>query len=166
MRSTSPSILVVESPGAPAEAVRAVTAALGAHASDVHSVSINRDTFGAGTAARMIQSFLGEEDGRRLERELTAVAPSAVVAFTPGVAAVLIAARDRAGAAAAPVVCVVPELAPRQDWPLDVDRYAVVDDEAAVALAEFGIDGARVVVTGPVVAAGSSKRPRSSSFSR
>jgi hypothetical protein len=48
------------------------------------------------------------------------------------------------------VVALVPDLAPRKAWLCDADRWAVIDDEAAVALSDGGADGARVQAVGPV----------------
>ena len=59
-------------------------------------------------------------------------------------------ARDRKVSATA-VVAVIPDLGPGRAWAVDADRYAVVDDEAAVALTDLGVDGARVTVVGPLV---------------
>src|SRR5262249_34704428 len=72
------------------------------------------------------------------------------VAFDAGALAALVLARDR-GVARTAVVAIVPELAPGKAWAVNADRYAVVDDEAAVALADKGVDGARVSVVGPIL---------------
>src|SRR5215470_2691808 len=134
MIDASMDVLIATSRDAPSELVTPVAAALAADELDVHSVDLGR---------------VGES-GSRLVRELATGKPRVAVAFDAGALAALVVARDRKVSATA-VVAVVPELAPGRAWAVDADRYAVVDDEAAVALADHGVDGARVSVVGPLV---------------
>lgn len=148
-------ILVAEGSGAPAEVARPVTAAIGAaEGVTLHRVDLDRGPTGSKTLDRMVKgvlsTVLGEAEARLLEKELATVTPDAAVAFDPVAAAALVGLRDRR-VSRAPVVAVVPELAPRRAWACDADRYAVIDDEAAVALGELGVDGARVIVVGAMV---------------
>ncbi len=137
----------------PAELVTPIEAALLALGLEVRRVDLGRITAGTGVGMidRFAKALLGEVEHRRLERELTAFAPDVAVALDPGAAAALVRERERAGQAAAPVVAVVGELAPRAAWAIDADRYVSIDDEAAVALEEHGVDGARVSVCGAPV---------------
>jgi UDP-N-acetylglucosamine:LPS N-acetylglucosamine transferase len=142
-------VLVVVSASSVIDVVRPVLAALAALDLEVRRVDLGH-AFRKGAAYRVIQTLLGEADAGRLERELLAFAPDVAVAFDPPVARALARARDRR-VAKTPVVAVVSELAPRREWAIDADRYLVVDDDAAVALSEQGVDGARVITVGPPV---------------
>lgn len=147
-------VLVATSQGAPAAIVSPVAAALRALDLEVARLDFGRVSAGSGAVGRVVQAILGEVEGRRLERELVTMRPDVAVAFDPGATEVLVSARDRAlaaGAHAVPVVAVVPDLAPRAAFACEADRYAVVDDEAAVALADLGVDGARIDVVGAIV---------------
>lgn len=144
-------VLVALSAGAPPDVVAPVTAALLAEGLDIRRVDLGRIGTGSRTLDRVMHAILGEAEQRRLDREVAAFAPDVAVAFEPGAAAALVRLRDRRESPA-PVVAVVPELAPRREWVVDADRYAALDDEAAVALADHGADGARVIVTGLPVA--------------
>src|SRR5690606_12315122 len=96
------------------------------------------------------RALVGELAERRLLRELEERPPDVAVAFDPGSAAELSAARDES-TSPAPVVAVVPELDPKGDeWAgAAADRYLTVDDLAAVALADSGVEGERVLPVGP-----------------
>ncbi len=93
---------------------------------------------------------MGEAEAGRLVRALTTSPPEVALAFDAGALAALTLARDRRKAETV-VLGVVSELAPAKAWAVGADRFATADDEAAVILAEHGIDGARVMVTGPVL---------------
>ncbi len=105
---------------------------------------------GTGISDRVRRALLGETAERRLRRELDGNPPDVAVAFDPHAALALSVARDQA-ASPAPVVAVVGELEPVIDWRnADADRYLVVDDIAAVALAEHGVEDDRIMVVGPL----------------
>jgi UDP-N-acetylglucosamine:LPS N-acetylglucosamine transferase len=144
-------ILIAEGGAAPAEIVRPIAAALLAGDVAVHRVDVGRGVVGVKAVDRLVQAVLGDAERRRLEKELETITPEVAVAFDPASAAALVALRD-ARRSTAPVVAVVPDLAPKKAWACDADRFVVVDDEAAVALSELGVDGARVIVVGPIVA--------------
>ena len=149
--SPGPKVLVVTSAGAPPPVVTPVLAALEAHGLVVRAIDVGRvGARASGGAWRVVKAIVGELAERRLARELADHPPDVAVAFDPGSAAVLSAARDESDAPA-PVVAVVPELEPRgEEWAAAAaDRYLTVDDAAAVALADGGVDGARVLPVGP-----------------
>ena len=149
--SPGPKVLVVTSAGAPPPVVTPVLAALEAHGLVVRAIDVGRvGSRSAGGAWKVVKAIVGELAERRLSRELVDHPPDVTVAFDPGSAAALSAARDESEAPA-PVVAVVPELDPRgEEWAAAAaDRYLTVDDAAAVALADGGVDGARVLPVGP-----------------
>jgi hypothetical protein len=149
-RSPQMDVLLATSRDAPAELVTPVAAALAAADVEVGSVDLGRVGQTGSRLGRVVQALLGEAEAGRLVRELAQHRPRVAVAFDPGAAAALVVARDRRVAETA-VVAVVPDVAPSKAWAIDADRYAVLDDEAAVTLADLGVDGARVQVTGPIV---------------
>ena len=62
----------------------------------------------------------------------------------------LTVARDQA-TNPAPVIAVVGELEPVAAWAqTDADRFVAVDDLAAVALADAGVEGDRILITGAI----------------
>ncbi len=149
--SPGPKVLVVTSAGAPPPVVTPVLAALEAHGLVVRAIDVGRvGSRSSGGAWKVVKAIVGELAERRLARELVDHPPDVTVAFDPGSAATLSAARDEADAPA-PVVAVVPELEPRgEEWAAAAaDRYLTVDDAAAVALADGGVDGARILPVGP-----------------
>ncbi len=149
--SPGPKVLVVTSAGAPPPVVTPVLAALEAHGLVVRAIDVGRvGARSSGGAWKVVKAIVGELAERRLARELADHPPDVAVAFDPGSAAVLSAARD-ASEAPAPVVAVVPELEPKgEEWAAAAaDRFLTVDDAAAVALADGGVDGARVLPVGP-----------------
>jgi UDP-N-acetylglucosamine:LPS N-acetylglucosamine transferase len=149
--SEGPRVLVVTSSGAPPSVVTPVLAALDAHGLTVRALDVGRVGSRSSRAAwRVLRAIVGELAERRLLRELDQHPPDVAIAFDPTSAAALAAARDQADAPA-PVVAVVPELEPDgEEWQAaGADRYLTVDDHAAVALADGGVDGARVLPVGP-----------------
>jgi UDP-N-acetylglucosamine:LPS N-acetylglucosamine transferase len=149
--SPGPKVLVVTSAGAPPPVVTPVLAALEAHGLVVRAIDIGRvGSRASGGAWKVVKAIVGELAERRLSRELVDHPPDVAVAFDPGSAAALAAARDESDRPA-PVVAVVPELEPKgEEWAVaSADRYLTVDDAAAVALADGGVDGARVLPVGP-----------------
>jgi len=149
--SPGPKVLVVTSAGAPPPVVTPVLAALEAHGLVVRAIDVGRvGARASGSAWKVVKAIVGELAERRLARELAEHPPDVAVAFDPGSAGVLSAARDESEAPA-PVVAVVPELEPNgEEWAVaGADRYLTVDDAAAVALADGGVDGARVLSVGP-----------------
>ena len=143
-------ILVAKSQAAPAEVVRSVAAALGALDAEVVSVDLGRIGDTQSRLGRVVKALIGEAEAARLVRELIAQRPDVAVAFDPGAASALVVARDRKVSETA-VVAVVPGHAVDAAWAIGADRFAVVDDEAAVALSDLGVDGARIITVGPVV---------------
>ncbi len=149
--SPGPKVLVVTSAGAPSPVVTPVLAALEAHGLVVRAIDVGRvGARASGGAWKVVKAIVGELAERRLARELADHPPDVAVAFDPGSASVLSAARDESEAPA-PVVAVVPELEPNgEEWAASAaDRYLTVDDAAAVALADGGVDGTRVLPVGP-----------------
>jgi UDP-N-acetylglucosamine:LPS N-acetylglucosamine transferase len=135
----------------PVELIVPIEAALGLDL-EVLRLDLGRVTVGGGALERLdrlVQTVvtLGEGGERRLARELGAFAPDVLVAADAAAIHVLVRERERA-ARPAPVVAVVPELAPGAAWAVAADRWAALDDEAAVGLADLGVDGARVHVIG------------------
>jgi len=145
------SILVVTSAGAPAEAVVPVLAAIEAAGLRVRAIDLGgAGGGGGGVADRVRRALLGEGAERRLRRELEQSPPDAAVVFDPHAALALTVARDQVQNPA-PVVAVVGELEPDAAWAqTDADRFAAVDELAAVALADAGVEGERVLVVGAV----------------
>jgi UDP-N-acetylglucosamine:LPS N-acetylglucosamine transferase len=144
-------VLIAASAAAPAEVVRPVTAALQAVDADVSTVDLGRIGDTSSRLGRVVKAFIGEAEATRLVRELTARRPDVALAFDPGAAAALVLARDRRVSETA-VVAVVPGFAVDKTWAVAADRFAAIDDEVAVALADLGVDGARVITVGPIVA--------------
>jgi hypothetical protein len=109
---------------------------------------------GGGVADRVRRALLGEGAERRLRRELELSPPDAAVVFDPHAAVSLTVARDQVPAiagAAAPVIAVVGDLEPAAAWAqTDCDRFIAVDDLSAVALADAGVEGDRILVVGAI----------------
>src|SRR5215468_392239 len=150
MIDASMDVLIATSRDAPGELVTPVAAALAADELDVQSVDLGRVGDSSSRLGRVARALLGEAEAGRLVRELATGKPRVAVGFDAGATAALVVARDRKVSATA-VVAVIPDLAPGRAWAVDADRYTVVDDEAAVALTDLGVDGARVTVVGPLV---------------
>lgn len=148
---SDPAVLLVTSAGAPAGSVVPVLAALEAAGVRVRAIDVGR----AGARSehpldKVVQAVAGELAERRLMRELAENPPDVTMAFDPATATALGLIRDQS-IHAAPVLAVVAELEPEQAWAAtDADRYLAIDDEAAVALADHGVDGARILPVGPL----------------
>lgn len=143
-------VLFATSRDAPNEIATPIIAAVAAAELTTKTVDLGRLGATSSRLGRVVQAIIGEAEAGRLLRELTSERPRVAVAFDPGALAALVLARDRNVSRTA-VIAVVPSLAPGRAWAVDADRYVVIDDEAAVALADHGVDGARIVVTGPIV---------------
>ncbi|HEY4243089.1 MAG TPA: hypothetical protein VGM88_24925 [Kofleriaceae bacterium] len=145
-------VLVVTSSDAPGAVVVPVLAAI--EAAGIRVRAIDLGSTGSGVADRVRRALLGEGAARRLRKELEMSPPDAAIAFDPHAAAALVAAREQVPTVAgvpAPVVAVVGELDPVAAWAqADCDRFVAVDEPAAVALADAGIDGDRVLVAGAI----------------
>ncbi len=146
-------ILIVTSSGAPSSAVVPVLAAIEAAGMRVRAIDVGHaGGGGGGVADRVRRAILGEGAERRLRRELELSPPDAAVVFDPHAALSLTTARDQVPAiagAAAPVIGVVGELEPAAAWAqTDCDRFIAVDELAAVALADAGVEGDRILVVG------------------
>jgi hypothetical protein len=144
-------VLVVTSAGAASAAVVPVLAAIEAAGMRVRAIDVGgAGGGGAGVADRVRRALLGETAERRLRRELDANPPDVAVAFDPHAALALTVARDQA-ASPAPVIAVIADLDPVSEWrQTDADRFLCVDDVAAVALAELGVEAERTLVVGPI----------------
>ena len=152
---TEAQILIVTSSGAPSSAVVPVLAAIEAAGMRVRAIDVgNAGGGGGGMADRVRRALLGENAERRLKRELEQSPPDAAVVFDPHAAIALTVARDQVpaiAALAAPVIGVVGELEPAEAWAkTDCDRFVAVDDVAAVALADAGVEGERILVVGAI----------------
>ncbi|MBL0213388.1 MAG: hypothetical protein IPQ07_05870 [Myxococcales bacterium] len=148
-------ILIVTSSGAPSSAVVPVLAAIEAAGMRVRAIDVgSAGGGGGGMADRVRRALLGESAERRLKRELEVSPPDAAVVFDPHAAIALTVARDQVpaiAALAAPVIGVVGELEPAEAWAkTDCDRFVAVDDIAAVALADAGVEGERILVVGAI----------------
>jgi hypothetical protein len=147
-------ILIVTSSGAPASSVVPVLAAIEAAGMRVRAIDVgSAGGGGGGVADRVRRAILGEGAERRLKRELELTPPDAAVVFDPHAAVALTVARDQVepSISAAPVIGVVGELDPAAAWAnTGCDRYLAVDELAAVALADAGVEGERVMVVGAI----------------
>ena len=148
-------ILLVTSSGAPSSAVVPVLAAIEAAGMRVRAIDVgSAGGGGTGMADRVRRALLGENAERRLKKELETTPPDAAVVFDPHAAIALTVARDQVpaiAALAAPVIGVVGELDPAEAWAkTDCDRFVAVDDIAAVALADAGVEGERILVVGAI----------------
>ena len=146
-------ILIVTSSGASSAAVVPVLAAIEAAGMRVRAIDVGAaGGGGGGVADRVRRALLGEGAERRLRRELELSPPDAAVVFDPHAALSLTTARDNVPAiagAAAPVIGVVCDLEPASAWAqTDCDRFVAVDELAAVALADAGVEGDRILVVG------------------
>lgn len=142
-------VLLVTSSGAPPDAVVPVLAAAEALGLRVRAIDLG-GAGGGGNALsdRVRRALLGEGAERRLRKELEVNPPDVAVVFDPHAAQALTVARDEVSNPA-PVVAVVAELEPDAAWAqTDADRFLAVDELAAVALAEHGVEADRVLVTG------------------
>jgi hypothetical protein len=144
-------VLVVTSSGAAPAAVVPVLAALEAAGLRVRAIDVGGvGGGGGGVADRVRRALLGEGAERRLRKELELSPPDAAVVFDPHAALALTVVRDQAQNPA-PVIGVVAELEPAAAWAqTDCDRLVAVDDVAAVALADAGVEGDRVIVVGAI----------------
>ena len=144
-------ILVVTSAGAPAAAVVPVLAAIEAAGMRVRAIDLGgAGGGGGGVADRVRRALLGEGAERRLRRELELSPPDAAVVFDPHAALALTVVRDQSQNPA-PVVAVVGDLEPGAAWAqTDADRFAAVDELAAVALADAGVEGERILIVGAI----------------
>lgn len=146
---TAPHVLVVTSSAADAAVVVPVLAACEAAGMRVRAIDLG-SVGGGGLPDRMRRVLLGETAERRLRKEIDGNPPDVALAFDPFAAAALTTARD-AVANPAPVVGVCGELEPARGWgETNVDRVCAVDDHAAVALAEAGVEAERVIVVGAI----------------
>lgn len=147
----APRALLAVSVGAPSFAVVPVLAALEAGGVDVRAIDVGRVGLRSqSTASRVVRAVASELAERRLSRELQSNPPDVVLAFDPGTTHILSAARD-AATKPAPVLAVVAELTPDAEWAMtDADRYACIDDEAAVLLADAGVPGDRILTVGAI----------------
>jgi hypothetical protein len=151
MELMEPQVLIVTSAGAPSAAVVPVIAAIEAAGMRVRAIDVGAaGGGGTGVADRVRRALLGEGAERRLRRELEISPPDAAVVFDPHAALALTVARDQVQNPA-PVIAVVGELEPATEWAeTDADRFVAVDDLAAVALADAGVEADRILVVGAI----------------
>ena len=144
-------VLVVTSEGAPSSAVVPVLAAIEAAGMRVRAIDLGGvGGGGGGVADRVRRALLGEGAERRLRRELEISPPDAAVVFDPHSALALTVARDQAQNPA-PVIAIVDDLEPGASWAqTDADRFVAIDEIAAVALADAGVEGDRILVVGAI----------------
>ncbi|MBA3397915.1 MAG: hypothetical protein H0T89_35150, partial [Deltaproteobacteria bacterium] len=150
-----PVVLIVTSSGAPSSAVVPVLAAIEAAGMRVRAIDVGAaGGGGGGMADRVRRALLGEGAERRLRKELEMSPPDAAVVFDPHSALALTVVRDQVPAIAgspAPVIGIVDELEPGSAWAqTDCDRFVAVDELAAVALADAGVEGDRILVVGAI----------------
>jgi hypothetical protein len=145
------SVLIVTSSGAPPSAVVPVLAAIEAAGMRVRAIDVGSvGTGGSGVADRMRRALLGEGVERKLRRELEISPPDAAVVFDPHSALALTVARDQVQNPA-PVIAVIGDLDPAPAWSqTDADRFVAIDELAAVALADAGVEGDRILVVGAI----------------
>ncbi len=148
-------VLVVTSSGASSAAVVPVLAAIEAAGLRVRAIDLGGvGGGGGGVADRVRRALLGEGAERRLKKELELSTPDAAVVFDPHAAQALTVARDQmptVAGSAPPVIGVVAELEPAGAWAqTDCDRFVAVDELAAVALADAGVEGDRILVVGAI----------------
>jgi hypothetical protein len=146
-----PQVLIVTSAGAPSAAVVPVLAAIEAAGMRVRAIDVGAaGAGGVGVADRVKRALLGENAERRLRKELEISPPDAAIVFDPYAALALTVARDQVQNPA-PVIAVVGELEPATAWAqTDADRFVAVDELAAVALADAGVEGERILVVGAI----------------
>ena len=146
-----PQVLIVTSAGAPAAAVVPVLAAIEAAGMRVRAIDVGAaGGGGVGVADRVRRALLGEGAERRLRKELEVSPPDAAVVFDPYAALALTVARDQVQNPA-PVIAVVGDLEPAAAWAeTDADRFVTVDELAAVALADAGVEGERILIVGAI----------------
>jgi hypothetical protein len=143
-----PHVLLVTSSGAPASAVVPVLAAIEAAGMRVRAIDVGGVGEDVGVADRVRRALLGEGAERKLRKELELSPPDAAVVFDPHSALALTVARDHV-MNPAPVIAVVGDLEPVAAWAqTDADRFVAVDELAAVALADAGVEGERILVVG------------------
>jgi UDP-N-acetylglucosamine:LPS N-acetylglucosamine transferase len=144
-------VLLVTSVGSPTGGVTPVLAALEAAGAQVRAIDVGRaGSRPDGALDKVLQALAGEVAERRLLRELDEHPPDVTIAFDPATAAALSLVRDQ-GRHSAPVIAVVAELQPEAAWAAtDADRYLTIDEEAAVELAEHGVEGERIIPIGPL----------------
>jgi hypothetical protein len=144
-------VLVVTSAGSAACIVVPVLAAIEAAGMRVRAIDVGgAGGGGGGMTDRVRRALLGEGAERKLRRELEASPPDATVVFDPHAALALTVARDQA-TNPAPVIAVIGELEPAAAWAqTDADRFVAIDELAAVALADAGVEGDRILVTGAI----------------
>ncbi len=146
-----PQVLLVTSSGAAPSAVVPVLAAIEAVGMRVRAIDVGAiGSGGTGVADRMRRALLGEGAERKLRRELELSPPDAAVVFDPHSALALTVARDHVQNPA-PVIAVVGDLDPVPAWAqTDADRFVAIDELAAVALADAGVEGDRILVVGAI----------------
>jgi hypothetical protein len=144
-------ILVVTSSSAAPSAVVPVLAAIEAAGMKLRAIDVGSAGLSGGSVAdRMRRAIAGEGAERKLRREMELSPPDVAIAFDPHSAIALTSARD-ALLSPVPVIAVVGELEPSQAWSQsDADRFVAVDDIAAVALADAGVEGDRILVVGAI----------------
>lgn len=147
---TAPHVLIVTSSAADPAVVVPTLAACEAAGMRVRAIDLGAVGGGGGLPDRVRRALLGESAERRLRKEIDSNPPDVALAFDPLATAALTVARD-AVTNPAPVVGVVGELSPVRGWgETNADRLCAIDDHAAVALTDAGVEGDRVLVVGAI----------------
>lgn len=144
-------VFVVTSSGASPSAVVPVLAAIEAAGMRVRAIDVGAvGSTGSSVTDWMRRALAGETAERKLRRELELSPPDAAVVFDPHSALALTVARDQVQNPA-PVIAVVGDLDPVPAWAqTDADRFLAIDELAAVALADAGVEDDRILVVGAI----------------
>jgi hypothetical protein len=145
----APHVLAVTSAGASPGAVVPVLAAIEASGMRLRAIDVGGAGGGGGALTdRVRRALLGESAERRLKKELAANPPDVAIAFDPHAAISLTVARDEIPNPS-PVIGVCGDLEPAREWAqTDCDRVLAIDADAAVALADAGVEPDRILVVG------------------
>lgn len=144
-------VFVVTSSAATPSAVVPVLAAIEAAGMRVRAIDVGSvGSTGSTVTDWMRRALAGETAERKLRRELELSPPDAAVVFDPHSALALTVARDQVQNPA-PVIAVVGDLDPAPAWAqTDADRFLAIDELAAVALADAGVEEDRILVVGAI----------------
>ncbi len=144
--SSSPVVLVLSSSRCELSVVTPVLAALEANGSTLRAFDTGREEEGA--VSWVLRTLSGEADTSKLADEISSTRPDVAVCFEPESAQTMVGLRNQADRSF-PIVAIVPELAPSSSWAqCDIERFFVVDDEAAVSLEDVGVPGHNIVPVG------------------
>jgi UDP-N-acetylglucosamine:LPS N-acetylglucosamine transferase len=145
----TPRILFLTSRDSSEAVATPLLAALEVQEAQLRALDVGRlGADGGGAVEWVMRALGGELSERKLEREVEQHPPDAACAMELGAVLALCELRDNS-ARGFPVSAVIPELSPSAAWAqCSADRFLVMDDEAAVALSDHGVDSDRIVVVG------------------